>query len=63
MPKCWCGRDHSRLCDRGDIRNGNLKHGVFNWKLCEFRMVDQGQDPFALPDNNDHTQPRLPAPD
>jgi hypothetical protein len=24
-----------------------MTHGVFNWKLYELRMVDQGGDPFG----------------
>ena len=47
MAKCWCGRDHERLADKGDTRNGSVKHGVSNWKLYELRMVDQGKDPFG----------------
>jgi hypothetical protein len=44
MSKCWCGKDHEQ--DRGDIRNGEMTHGVFNWKLYELRMIDMDLVPF-----------------
>jgi len=47
MPKCWCGRNHETISQRGDVRNSSMTHGVFNWKLYELRMVDQGGDPFG----------------
>jgi hypothetical protein len=46
MAKCWCGKNHNRLSDRGDKRDGVMKHSVLNWKMYELRMVDQGLNPF-----------------
>lgn len=61
MARCWCGKNHNRPADRGDARNGPMKHGVFNWKLYELRMVDMGLTPF--PENNAEPsqQPPLPS--
>jgi len=57
MSKCWCGKDHSQ--DRGDERNGPMKHGVSNWKLYELRMVDMGLDPFPGFEPVNAEQPEL----
>lgn len=54
MARCWCGKDHDCLAERGDARNGPIRHGVINWKLYELRMIDRGLTPF--PEVNPVTQ-------
>jgi len=34
---CWCGKKH----DRGDIRNGEVRHFVSNWSLYQLRTADK----------------------
>lgn len=44
MPNCWCGRDHDTMSQRGDLRNGPVKHWVINWKLYDLRKDGQGEE-------------------
>ena len=60
MPKCWCGRNHNTLAQRGDNRNSPVKHSVINWKFYELRMIDLGKDPFGEDGKDDKKQEQLP---
>ena len=44
MHKCWCGKDHDLISQRGNIRNGPIKHSVINWKFYDLRKDDQGEE-------------------
>ena len=47
MHKCWCGKDHDLVSQRGDTRNGPIKHFVLNWKLYDLRKDGQGEEMVA----------------
>jgi hypothetical protein len=51
MAKCWCGKTHPR----GDVRNGEVKHWVINWKLYCLRHRD-GED---AKDGGEYSPPLL----
>lgn len=44
MAKCWCGQNHNTIAQRGDPRNGPIKHSVMNWKLYDLRKDGQGKE-------------------
>ena len=37
---CWCGKKH----DRGDMRNGEVRHFVSNWSLYQLRNDRREKD-------------------
>ena len=43
MAKCWCGKDHDLVSQRGGAMNSPIKHSVINWKLYDLRKDGQGK--------------------